>query len=72
MYPNISVMQDYGLDEAVVFQTDTTQPDSGAPKLLTSFSVVSLVWLAILNMVLASVGTDALWAGRQLSRTFGW
>lgn len=64
---NISVMQEYGLDEAVVFQTDTTQPDSGAQQLLSS------MWLAGLNMMLASVGTyAALWAGTQFSSAFDW
>lgn len=63
----ISVMQEYGLDEVVIFQTDTTQPDSGGQQLLTSS------WLVVLNMLLASAGAyAALWCGTQFPPTFGW
>lgn len=50
---NITALEVYGLDQLVVFQTDTTQPDSGGRLLLVRLSAATLAAVVLVNMVLS-------------------
>lgn len=55
---NYTTMAAYGLDELIVFQTDTTQPDNGA-RVLAGLSLMSLTWLILFNTLMASLGATS-------------
>ena len=46
----------YGLDQIMVFQTDTTQDDSSA-RLLAGLSVVTLTWLILFNTLFSALSS---------------
>lgn len=50
---NITLLEEYGLDQIVVFQTDTTQPDSSGRLLLAKLSAATLAAVVLVNMVLS-------------------
>ncbi|CAM9143160.1 unnamed protein product [Ectocarpus fasciculatus] len=64
---NYTTMASYGLDQVVVFQTDTTQEDSGAARVLAGLSLMSLSWLILFNTLMASLGATS--AGTQAAAT---
>ncbi|CAM9151049.1 unnamed protein product [Ectocarpus sp. 12 AP-2014] len=55
---NYTTMAEYGLDQVVVFQTDTTQPGNGA-RVLAGLSLMSLSWLILFNTLMASLGATS-------------
>lgn len=49
-------MESYGLDQIMVFQTDTTQDDSSA-RILAGLSVVTLTWLILFNTLFSALSS---------------
>lgn len=68
---NYTAMAEVGLEELVVFQTDTTQPDSSA-RVLAGLSLVSLTWLVLFNTLLASIGSMTGVQRETVVPTLGW
>ena len=65
-------MEFYGLDQVMVFQTDTTQEDSGA-KLLAGLSVVTLTWLILINTLFSALSyADTHHIGQATIPSLGW
>lgn len=55
---NFTAMQEFGLDEIMIFQTDTSLPDSSG-RVLAGLSLVTLAWVFVLNTLLATLGSAA-------------
>lgn len=55
---NYTIMQEYGLGEVVVFQTDTTQADNSA-RVMAGLSLLTLTWVMLLNTIFTSLGSSA-------------
>lgn len=67
-----SVMESYGLDQIMVFQTDTTQDDSSA-RLLAGLSVVTLTWLILFNTLFSALSSaNANHHGNGAIPALGW
>lgn len=49
---NFTAMEEYGLDQLMVFQTDTSLADSSG-RVLAGLSVVTLAWVLTLNALLS-------------------
>lgn len=55
---NFTAMAEFGLDEIVVFQTDTTQPDNSA-RVLAGMPLMTITSLVVFNTLLASIGSTS-------------
>lgn len=53
---NFTALQEFGLDQLMVFQTDTSLPDSSG-RVLAGLSLVTLAWVLVLNTLLSSLGS---------------
>lgn len=53
---NFTAMQEYGLDQLMVFQTDTSLEDSSG-RVLSGLSLVTLAWVLLLNTLLTTLGS---------------
>lgn len=53
---NFTAMEEFGLDQIMVFQTDTSLPDSSG-RVLAGLSLVTLAWVFLLNTLLSTLGS---------------
>lgn len=68
---DLTEMEKYGLNEVVVFQTDTTQEDSSA-RVFAGLSLVTLSWLIIINTLFAAFATGGVHHGQEPIPALGW
>ena len=70
---NYTLLQETGQDQIVVFQTDSTQADSGARALAKGLSLVSVACLILFNTLLSSLTGSAPGAQHEtVVPTGGW
>lgn len=53
---NFTAMEEFGLDQIMVFQTDTSLEDSSG-RVLAGLSLVTLAWVFLLNTLLSTLGS---------------
>lgn len=68
---DVAALEAYGLDQVMVFQTDTTQEDSSA-RVLAGLSLVTLTWLIVFNTLFAMLGPDRVQSAQQSIPALGW
>lgn len=69
---NFTAMEEFGLHQMMVFQTDTSLPDSSA-RVVAGLSLVTLAWVLLLNTLLSTtVAVGAAGERETVIPALGW
>lgn len=68
---NYTTLAQWGQEELVVFQTDTTQPDNAA-RVLAGLSLMTITWVILFNTLFASLGASGAQQHEAVVPTLGW
>ncbi|CAM9868929.1 unnamed protein product [Scytosiphon promiscuus] len=69
---NYTELVEWGQEEIVVFQTDTTQPDNAA-RVLAGLSLMTITWVILFNTLFASLGASGAQQQHEaVVPTLGW
>lgn len=68
---NYTELVEWGQEEIVVFQTDTTQPDNAA-RVLAGLSLMTITWVMLFNTLFASFGATGAQQHEAFVPTLGW